>query len=89
MLIGETVRELAVPGMVKALTVGRVVSVVVMVIVTVAFRLKETLLAPSLAQAYRVLRPEVVPAGKEKLVGAAVDQPVAVAEGAVEEVVTM
>ncbi len=35
------------------------------------------------------MTPEVVPAGKEKLVGAVVVQPVAVAAGAVEVVVTM
>jgi hypothetical protein len=83
LLIG-TVSVLEVDGMVKAVTVGGVVSE--SVIVTLALRLAETLLAASLAQAYRVLEPAV---GKVYAVGAVAAHPAAPAEGAVADSVAI
>jgi hypothetical protein len=61
---------------VKAVTVGGVVSVTV--IVTDALRLAETLLAPSLAHAYNVFAPAVA---KVYEAGAVVVHPLPLAEG--------
>jgi hypothetical protein len=52
-----TVNELEVAGMLKAVTVGAVVSVVAIVIVTLALLLVDTLPAASFAQAYSVFAP--------------------------------
>jgi hypothetical protein len=72
-----TVRLVAVAGMLKAVTVGAVVS---RVMVTEALRLAETLPAASLAQAYSVFAPALA---KVYEVGGAEDHPVAVAGGEV------
>ena len=73
-----TVKDVAVVGIVKALTTGTVVSGRVMA--TVSDRLEDTLPAASLAQAYAVLLPEPENVNE---VGAAAVQPAAPATGAV------
>jgi hypothetical protein len=83
LLIG-TVSVLEVDGMVKAVTVGGVVSE--SVTATLALRLVETLFAASLAQAYRVLEPAVA---KVYEVGAVAVHPPAVAEGLVADSVAI
>ena len=72
-----TIRDVAAVEIVKALTVGAVVSGWVMV--TVAERFEETFPAASLAQAWAVLLPADE---KVKLAGTEAVQPVALAAGA-------
>ena len=84
-----TVNELEAAGITKDVTEGFVLSGPGRLIVTWAVRLGETFFAASLAQAYKVLAPDFVVAGKVKLAGGVALQFVDEAAGFVAVLVTM